>query len=93
MSFITKNKQGNKISFQDANIIINRANLQQIFIKNQLLLVYTPILMAFYLQNQYAPNITKQIFSDIICQCSTHNWYSQKKYFRTSKFWVDTWWH
>ena len=48
MSFTVQTEQNNKLSFLDANII-NRVTLQKMSNKNQLLLLYTAILIAFHL--------------------------------------------
>ena len=48
MSFTVQTEQNNKLSFLDANIIY-RVTLQKMSNKNQLLLLYTAILIAFHL--------------------------------------------
>ena len=47
ISFTIETEQNNKISFLD--LILNKVILQQVSIENQLLVVHTPILIAFYL--------------------------------------------
>ena len=50
MSFSIKIEQNSKIPLLDAMLLVNKVNLQYMFIENQLLLVvYRPILIAFYL--------------------------------------------
>ena len=58
MLFTKGTEQNNKMSFLDVNVIreqgmsilfVNRVNLQQMPIENQLLIAYTPISIAFYL--------------------------------------------
>ena len=47
MWFNIKTEQNNKMSFLDVTVIYEQGNLQQMFIKNQLFVVYAPILIDF----------------------------------------------
>ena len=49
MSFTIETEQNNKISFLDVHVFREQGNLQKVSIENQLLVVYTPILIVFYL--------------------------------------------
>ena len=46
MSFIIETEQANKISFLDIDVIHKQGKFVKVSIENQLLLVYTPILIA-----------------------------------------------
>ena len=47
MSFTIETEQSNKISFLDVHVFREQGNLQKVSIENQLLVVYTPILIVF----------------------------------------------
>ena len=49
MSFTIETEQNNKISSLDVNVIREQGKFKQVSIENQLSVVYTPILIAFYL--------------------------------------------
>ena len=47
MSFTIETEQSNKISL-DVHVFREQGNLQKVSIENQLLVVYTPILIVFF---------------------------------------------
>ena len=49
MSFTIETEQNNKISFLDVSVIREQGKFIKVSIENQLSVVYTPILVAFYL--------------------------------------------
>ena len=49
MIFTIEAEPNNKMPFFDVNVNRERGKLQQMSIKNQVLVMYTPILIAFYL--------------------------------------------
>lgn len=58
-------------------LFVNRESLQEMFIENQLLVVYTPILKAFYqtrtklvCSTHYLLNVIGHVVTD---KCSIHN--------------------
>ena len=71
MSFTIETEQNNKISFPDVNVIREQGKFVTMSIENQLLVTYTPILIAFFLPDSYKIAMIYTLMNRCFRTCSS----------------------